>query len=137
MWLEYWAFNPEKRDRAPLALGTYRLKMEHFADRIHGWFDESDMLFYQSIVAAAPSLAHFVEVGSWKGRSSAYMAVEIHNSGKKIQFDCVDTWLGSEEHQQGGVFADSSVVDGTLFEEFCRNMQPVEGLYHSVRLLSI
>ena len=34
----------------------------------------------------------FVELGSWKGKSSSYMAVEIANSGKKIKFDCVDTW---------------------------------------------
>ena len=50
--------------------------------------------------------AHFVEIGSYKGRSSSYMAVEIVNSGKSITFDCVDTWKGSEEHQQGQSFED-------------------------------
>jgi len=29
------------------------------------------------------------------------MAVEIANSGKDIKFDCVDTWGGSVEHQEG------------------------------------
>ena len=42
--------------------------------------------------------SHFVEIGSWKGRSASYMAVEIFNSRKNIKFDCVDTWCGSVEH---------------------------------------
>ena len=41
----------------------------------------------------------FVEVGSWKGKSAAYMAVEIINSKKKITLDCIDTWEGSNEHK--------------------------------------
>ena len=36
--------------------------------------------------------AHFVEVGTWQGNSAAYMAVEILNSGKNIQFDVYDIW---------------------------------------------
>ena len=110
--------------------------MQHFAEKIHGWFSNDDMNFYRRIVEESPSPAHFVEVGSWKGRSSAFMAVEILNSGKQIKFDCVDTWEGSEEHQEGGMFADSSVVSGTLFEEFTGNMAPVKEHYTAVRLSS-
>jgi predicted O-methyltransferase YrrM len=36
--------------------------------------------------------ARFVEVGAWQGASTAYMAVEIINSGKNIQFDVYDIW---------------------------------------------
>ena len=36
--------------------------------------------------------SHFVELGSWKGKSAAYMAVEIINSNKQIKFDCIDRW---------------------------------------------
>jgi SAM-dependent methyltransferase len=90
------------------------------------------------MVKAAPdgndetSFRHFVEVGSWKGQSAAFMAVEIANSGKNIQFDCVDTWQGSVEHQ-----TEPSVVNGTLYEEFIHNMQPVEGYYRPVRMSSV
>jgi len=57
---------------------------------------------FQDIYAAAVERAsdggRFVEVGSWKGRSTAFLGVAIINSGKKIQLDCVDTWRGSAEH---------------------------------------
>lgn len=36
--------------------------------------------------------ARFVEVGAWQGCSTAYMAVEILNSGKNIKFDVYDIW---------------------------------------------
>ena len=47
---------------------------------------------YHNMVKMFPTNSHFVEVGVWKGRSAAFMAVEINNSGKNIRFDCVDTW---------------------------------------------
>ena len=68
--------------------------MDHFYNSIHGYFDFQNI--YTAAVNAAPQDgAHFVEVGSWKGTSSAYMAVEIVNSKKNILFDCVDTWEGT------------------------------------------
>jgi hypothetical protein len=72
-------------------------KMDHFNTSIQGWFGFHNL--YSEIVAKADHGAHFVEVGSWKGKSASYMAVEIINTGKRIRFDCVDTWRGSEEHQ--------------------------------------
>jgi Methyltransferase domain len=107
--------------------------INHFYKNIHGWVDGIDYL-YKQIVDFVPSdrFLHFVEIGSWKGCSSAFMAVEIANSGKNIQFDCVDTWKGSEEHQE-----DPSIVNDTLYDEFINNMKPVEGLYRPVRMPSL
>jgi hypothetical protein len=101
----------------------------HYAHTIEGFFNLEDFNFYTHIVNTAPALAHFVEVGSYKGRSSSFMAVEIINSGKNIIFDCVDTWQGSEEHQKGQLFQDPDVVNGTLFNTFTSNMTPVAGSY--------
>lgn len=89
------------------------------------------------MVDQAENYSHFVEIGCWKGRSASYMCVQIINSGKKIRFDCVDTWKGSEEHQVGGAFADSDAINGTLFETFKNNMKPVEGYYSAIRLPSL
>ena len=69
----------------------------HFYDRIEGWFDFQDI--YSEAVRNAPDAAHFVEVGCWFGRSTAYMAVEIANSNKTIWFDAVDTWEGSADEE--------------------------------------
>ena len=63
--------------------------MEHFYQNIgEDWFTYPNL--YSEMVAKFPDGSHFVEVGSWKGRSSSYMAVEILNSGKNIKFDCLD-----------------------------------------------
>lgn len=104
--------------------------MKHFNNSIHGWCNFESL--YYDMVQKAQDHSHFVEVGSWKGKSASYMCVEIFNSGKKIKFDCVDTWQGSEEN-----FQDSDVLNGTLFETFTRNMSPVEGLYTPIRLPSL
>ena len=109
--------------------------MEHFYKHIQGWFDYQK--HYTNMVNQAAEGAHFVEIGSWKGKSSSYMAVEIANSGKHIRFDCVDTWGGSLEHQPGGSHVDQIVVDGTLFNHFVENMKPVEGRYTAVKNTSV
>jgi hypothetical protein len=110
--------------------------MQHFFQNIQG-FDDGIPPVYQAIVQQFPSGSHFVEVGSWKGKSTAFMAVEIINSQKDIKFDCVDTWMGSEEHQEGGGFFDPLVKEGKLFEHFTDNMKPVEGRYTPVRKPSV
>jgi SAM-dependent methyltransferase len=69
--------------------------MDHFYQTIDGWFNFQEI--YDDALREARSGAVFVEVGSWYGRSAAYMAVEIANSGKQIDFYCVDTWRGSED----------------------------------------
>jgi predicted O-methyltransferase YrrM len=109
--------------------------MEHFYNNIEGWF--SYEYIYKHAVDTAQDGELFVEVGSFKGRSSAYMAVEILNSGKNIQFDCIDTWQGSSEHQAGAEGEVKEVVEGTLYETFIKNMKPVESFYRPVRMTSL
>lgn len=91
-------------------------KMPHFFHLTEGedWF--SYPALYKAIVAAAPSKAHFVEVGVWKGKSAAFLAVEIINSGKTIALDLVDTWEGSEEHQP---------LQEDIYGIFQKNIAPV------------
>jgi hypothetical protein len=111
--------------------------MNHFWQNIHGWTDEHMFFLYSEAVRISEEGSHFVEIGSWKGRSSSFMCVEIIKSGKKIKFHCVDPWTGSEEHQKGKSFEDKAVVEGTLFEEFTQNMKSVESYYNAVKLPSV
>jgi len=67
--------------------------MEHFYNTIgEDWFTYQEL--YSNMVEYFPDNSLFIEVGSWKGRSTSYMAVEIANSEKNIKFDCIDTWNG-------------------------------------------
>lgn len=109
--------------------------MEHFYQTIDGWFSYD--YIYKHVVDTAEDGELFVEVGSFKGRSSAYMATEIVNSGKKIDFHCVDTWAGSVEHQAGAECEVKEVVEGTLYDTFLNNMKPVEGYFKPMRMTSL
>jgi len=74
---------------------------------------------YQDAVAGAKDGAVFVEVGAFFGSSAAHMAVEIINSGKRIEFHVVDSWEGNQELREQ--FATKSSVH----QEFLDNIAPV------------
>lgn len=109
--------------------------LEHFYQTIEGWFDFE--VVYSEMVRRANFISHFVEVGAFKGKSTAYMAVEIANCKKAIRFDVVDTWRGSAEHQKGASAEDPSVVANQLFEEFSRNLSSVADFIRPVRMTSL
>jgi hypothetical protein len=79
--------------------------------------------------------AHFVEIGVWKGQSVCYAGVEIHKRGKNIRIDAVDTWEGSPQEDQ--LMSDPSVVSGTLYDEFIRNIEPIKHIVNPVRMDSV
>ncbi len=64
--------------------------IEHFYQKIPGYFTGSD--FYNWLSREFPD-GHGVEVGSFMGRSAAYLAVEIINQGGKGRIDLVDTFV--------------------------------------------
>jgi predicted O-methyltransferase YrrM len=96
-------------------------KIPHFYQNVEGWFDDPDAQIYTLAVNQVTAPAHFVELGSYKGRSAAYAAVEIANSGKDIKFDCVDIW------QSNLMYNDLD------FEAFTTNMKSVENYYTAIK----
>ena len=131
--------DPDKLD--PELVNTFgkyqREYIPHFYKNVEGWFSDEDIVFYKEMFDRFPGPAHFVEIGSYKGRSSSFMAVEIANSGKSIKFDCVDTWEGSPEHKEGGSLEDPDVVNGDMFDIFKTNMEPVKDHYSAHKMTSI
>lgn len=84
---------------------------------IPGWFNFSNA--YAEAIREAKPGAHFVEVGCWAGRSTAWLATEIVNSGKDITLYCVDHWQGSPEHEDNPLRAH-------IWETFNQNMAEVK-----------
>ena len=103
--------------------------MEHYWQNLAGqnWFSGAGV--YRSQVRRAGQRATFVELGCWKGRSTAFMGVEIVNSRKAIEFWAVDHWKGSDEKAQHD---DEDVAAGRLFDVFKANIEPVK---HVVNIL--
>ena len=54
------------------------------------------------------------------------------NRRRRLEVFAVDTWAGSPEHAET-----SEVIHGTLFEEFKRNMRPVESAFTAIRSTSV
>ena len=92
------------------------------------WFNYPDL--YLEMINRFPSGSKFVEVGCWKGQSSYFMCDNIIKSGKEIEFFCVDTWEGSNEHI-------GKYNLNNLYETFLNNMKLFESYYFPLKLNSI
>ena len=106
-------------------------ELRHFYEQIDGWFNFQNI--YSLVVRKFNDGSKFVEVGTWKGRSAIYMAVEIINSGKKIKFDCVDNW----EYVNGLQYdLNKSLFGSDIYQEFLSNISPVSHVINPVKSIS-
>ena len=71
--------------------------------KINGWFDYQGL--YSHLAWGSPQTSTFVEVGSWMGASTCYLATEAKNRQKDMTIYAVDTWAGTE-----GVQAHSKAI---------------------------
>ena len=97
------------------------------------WFDYESI--YRMFVEKCPDHGHIIEVGSWKGRSSVFLAVEIINSNKQIKFDCIDTWLGTINDAYHSVSIKRE--NNKLFELFLNNIEPVKHVITPIKSSSL
>lgn len=106
--------------------------MDHFYQNTVGenWFGSE--FLYSLMVEKANTTAHFVEVGSWKGKSASYMGVEIKNSGKNIKFDCVDLWVVQNDCLQHS----NNQLNDDIFPLFMSNIEPVKDIITPIRSVS-
>jgi hypothetical protein len=112
--------------------------INHYYYKIPGWFVQ-EKLFTQMVLSCNDvDQYHFVEIGSWKGKSSTYMGVEIINSGKKITFDCIDTWEGSSEHldKKNDSYEPLLEIPNGLYDEFIKNTYSIKSVINPIRMSS-
>ena len=100
--------------------------MEHFYHHIQGWFTFSKL--YDFAVSKCPDNGHIIEIGCWKGRSTAYLAVSCINSAKNITLDVIDPFLALDTATCGAL----PISSKALRDEFIANMQPVFGHYNLI-----
>lgn len=93
------------------------LPNEDELDQIEGWLsvDEGRRLAY--LASITPAHLAIVELGSWKGKSAAWLA-SGSRAGHGAHVWAVDHWIGSEEHQQ--LFWDSNA---STLPEFTANLE--------------
>lgn len=108
--------------------------MQHFYETIPGW--GAFIPLYRDAVRKFPVGSRFVEVGSWLGKSAAYMAVAIENSGKQIEFVCVDPWEdGGPDLRDTSFYKDLGVHQ--VYDVFLKNVRPVLHRIKAMRMTSV
>lgn len=90
------------------------------------WFTYPE--FYKNCVGRFSDNSIFVEIGSWKGKSSAFLAVEIINANKNIKLYCIDTWLGSQEHSDN-----PNIINNNLYDLFLENVKDLRSIIYPIR----
>ena len=116
---------PDKLFQLPNVMNLLLPKYVNFEEN---WFNYSDL--YLKMIDRFPSGSKFVEIGCWKGQSAYFMCNNIIKSKKEIEFFCIDTWQGSEEHIKNYDLTN-------LYETFLNNMKLVESYYFPLKLDSI
>ncbi len=72
--------------------------------------DDEGMALYDAVLRAAP-LGPIVEIGSYCGKSTLYLAAAVRDSIADAVVFSIDHHRGSEEHQPGEKYHDSRLVD--------------------------
>ena len=112
----------------------YNAQMENMTwEEIPGWTNFQDV--YDTAVKESQDGAVFVEVGTWMGRSAAYMATKIQESGKKIRFFAVDNFEGSPGEDVHAQAIATLREQGTDLEGACRKNLQDCGLDKYVRIV--
>ena len=100
--------------------------MNHIiADFGEDWFDSPNV--YKMLVENSRNDGKIVELGAWKGRSSAFLVVEAYNKSPKIEVHIVDTWGGNP-------FDGSQDQSNDLYDKFISNMSLLARPYQAYRM---
>ena len=92
-------------------------KLQPEFNEIPGWFSYNDL--YDDVVDKAPFDSTFVEVGTWLGKSTNYLASKIKESKKNINFITIDTFKGTDDEELHQNIVGS--FNGDVFYEFIDN----------------
>lgn len=106
--------------------------MIHFYQTLSGFLTREHPEFFNKMLSLTPDDGTWVEVGSWLGKSISYCVVESIQRNKNLKFHCVDTWMGSEEHQDMDV-----IKNNTLFDQFQKNILPINDQIKIHRMPSV
>lgn len=89
---------------------------------IDGWLTELEGAALYHAAMYGPAEGKIVEIGSFKGKSTIWLAKGSKRVGKERVY-AIDTHLGSPEHRPGGEFASHMPLEGTTEFVFRQNIK--------------
>ena len=121
-----------------LAISDFMNRWPVFSDidqdfqQIHGWLSQQEARTLLLLAATAPRDQSVVEVGSFKGLSTCYLALGRALSGQGL-VTAIDHFRGSPEHQLGQFEQVAEIIaTGSTFETFYTNLE-LQGLWPMVK----
>ncbi len=99
----------------------YWLVTDEFSP-IEGFLDPIEGYALLLLAQYGPGVGSIVEIGSFQGRSTAYLARGSERGGRE-KVVAVDHFKGSPEHQPGGAFASKAAAVDGLYETFLKNLK--------------
>lgn len=115
--------------------------MQHFYGTIPGWFNCQGV--YREMVRLCPDGGTIVEVGSFMGSSTAFLAVEARNAGRGLRVVAVDPfvdgWWEDFYLRQAALLPglDPSLASRPMRECFDELTAPARGLFEVVDQWSV
>ena len=101
------------------------MKLPIDPETVKGFLDSAEGVRLHELAAASAALGPCLEVGSYCGKSTLYLASACKEADQ--QLFAIDHHRGSEEHQRGEEYHDESLFDAAgnqmdTFPEFRRNL---------------
>ena len=98
-------------------------------EKIEGWFNMEEQ--YRKLLDHVPINGTFVELGCWKGRSTAFLLEEVIKDGLPRAIHVVDNFIGSTNTDvEKEVYKDINKKE--LISEFFKNINYVQKALRSV-----
>lgn len=101
--------------------------INHFFENIEGWFSFKEQ--YDRMIKELPKGATIVEVGTWHGKSLAYLVVENLNKDKQFKIYSVDSYDNDyEPYYVNGLKKDKNFLNNA-HTSFKNNLKDYENYY--------
>jgi hypothetical protein len=91
---------------------------------VDGWFEKGDCVVMNSILSEYDHPITFLELGSWKGKSTTLIILSLPKNSKII---CIDTFEGSENEQDTGHIEAREEGD-PIYTQFMENLEAAKQL---------
>jgi len=91
--------------------------MNAYIEHIPGWMGDAELEYLHNMVAEAPEDALIVELGAWKGKSTAALYTAMYGNQSVVT---IDSWLGQADLRFD---AHREVLDQDVFLEFMNHME--------------
>lgn len=102
--------------------------MRHY-EKVEGWFNMEKQ--YRKLLDKVPPMGTFVEIGCWKGKSTAYLLEEVAKDAVPKNIYVVDNFKGSDNTElEKEVY--KNIDSGELHGEFLTNILPFRPYLHGI-----